>query len=147
MSRDQLKLVQKLADRQEKEAASRLSSAQGSLASAQGQLNQVLGYRSDYHRLAIGADGTATDTGKLQTARKFLSELDGIAGRQQKTVQQAELLLEQHRTAWIEAKRRQTAISRLREARASERSKIDERRHQQVLDALFLTQRSLSVMR
>ena len=47
MSRDQLKLVQKLADRQEKETASRLASAQGSLASAQGQLNQVLGYRSD----------------------------------------------------------------------------------------------------
>ena len=71
MSRDQLELVQQLAERQEKEAASRLASAQGALANAQSQLSQVLSYREDYHRLAVGEGGSVIDTNQLQTARHF----------------------------------------------------------------------------
>ena len=36
-------------------------------------------------------------------ARHFLSQLDGIIARQQTTLQQSELQLEQFRNAWIEA--------------------------------------------
>lgn len=95
MVRDQLAVVQRLAERHEKEAGVRLSSAQGALASAESQLKQIVDYRQDYHRLATGDSGNVTDTHQLQAARHFLSELDKIAGKQRSTIQQAELALEQ----------------------------------------------------
>lgn len=140
MRRDQLELVQNLAERQEKEVGNRLSSAQAQVDATQSQLNQVLAYRRDYHRLATGATGTAVDTHQLQTARHFLSQLDTIVGRQQTTVQQAELLLEQQRVAWVESKRRLNAIKKLRASRAQERSRSEEKVIQRWLDELFALQ-------
>ena len=147
MSRDQLELVEQLAERQEKESAGRLASAQGALASAQSQLNQVLSYRQDYHRLAVGNGGSIIDTNQLQTARHFLSELDSIAGKQQKTVQQAELLLEQHRVGWIESKRRLQAIQRLRRSRGLESQRQQEKLSQRLLDDLFNVQQAFAQAR
>lgn len=137
MPRDQLEIVQTLAERHEKEAGGRLSTAQANVASAQSQLNQVLDYRVDYYALATGSGKTAVDTNQLQTARHFLSQLDGIIARQQTTLQQSELQLEQYRNAWIEAKQRLTAIRKLRESRALERSKEEEKVIQRLLDDLF----------
>lgn len=140
MARDQLAVVQRLAERHEKEAGVRLSSAQGVLASAEGQLKQIIDYRQDYHRLATGDSGNVTDTQQLQTARHFLSELDKIAGKQRSTIQQAELALEQQRTSWVDAKRRLTAIEKLRSQRQKERKLADEKREQRTLDDLFVVQ-------
>jgi flagellar FliJ protein len=147
MSRDQLELVQQLAERQEKESANRLASAQGAFASAQSQLNQVLSYREDYHRLAVGDGGSIVDTNQLQTARHFLSELDSIAGKQQKAVQQAELLLDQHRVGWIESKRRLQAIQRLRRSRGLEHQRQQEKLSQRLLDDLFGVQQAFAKAR
>lgn len=140
MARDQLAVVQRLAERHEKEAGIRLSSAQGALASAEGQLKQIIDYRQDYHRLATGDSGNVTDTQQLQAARHFLSELDKIAGKQRSTIQQAELALEQQRTSWVDAKRRLTAIEKLRSQRQKERQLADEKRDQRALDDLFVVQ-------
>ena len=140
MARDQLAVVQRLAERHEKEAGVRLSSAQGVLASAEGQLKQIVDYRQDYHRLATGDSGNVTDTQQLQTARHFLSELDKIAGKQRSTIQQAELALEQQRTSWVDAKHRLTAIDKLRKKRKKEQQVIDAKREQRVLDDLFVVQ-------
>ena len=72
MPRDQLELVQDLAERQEKEAGQRLSQAQSQLDAGQSQLDQVMLYRTDYYRLATGAaGGDLIDTNQLQTARHF----------------------------------------------------------------------------
>jgi flagellar FliJ protein len=147
VSRDQLELVQQLAERQEKESANRLASVQGALASAQSQLNQVLSYREDYHRLAVGEGGSIVDTNQLQTARHFLSELDSIAGKQQKAVQQAELLLDQHRVGWIESKRRLQAIQRLRRSRGLESQRQQEKLSQRLLDDLFGVQQAFAKAR
>ena len=144
MSRDQLEIVQMLAERHEKEAGGRLSSAQADVASAQSQLNQVLDYRVDYYALATGSGKGAIDTSQLKTARHFLSQLDSIIGRQQVTLQQNERQLEQFRTAWIEAKRRLTAIQKLRQSRATERSKVEEKVLQRLLDDLFVSQSVIS---
>ena len=144
MSRDQLEIVQMLAERHEKEAGGRLSSAQADVASAQSQLNQVLDYRVDYYALATGSGKGAIDTSQLKTARHFLSQLDSIIGRQQVTLQQNERQLEQFRTAWIEAKRRLTAIQKLRQSRATERSKAEEKVMQRLLDDLFVSQSVIS---
>ena len=141
MARDQLAVVQRLAERHEKEAGIRLSSAQGALASAEGQLKQIIDYRQDYHRLATGDSGNVTDTQQLQAARHFLSELDKIAGKQRSTIQQAELALEQQRTSWVDAKRRLTAIEKLRSQRQKERELADEKREQRALDDLFVIQK------
>ena len=141
MARDQLAVVQRLAERHEKEAGIRLSSAQGALASAEGQLKQIIDYRQDYHRLATGDSGNVTDTQQLQAARHFLSELDKIAGKQRSTIQQAELALEQQRTSWVDAKRRLTAIEKLRSQRQKERQLADEKREQRALDDLFVIQK------
>ena len=140
MSRDQLALVQDLAERQEKEAANRLGSAQSQVDVAQGQLNQMMDYRSSYYRLATGAGGDVIDTSQLQTARHFLSQLDTIVGRQQKTVGQAELVLDQQRAAWIETKRRLNAIKNLRASRDHARFRQDEKVIQRLLDELHATQ-------
>ena len=140
MARDQLAVVQRLAERHEKEAGVRLSTAQGALASAESQLKQIVDYRQDYHRLATGDGGNVTDTHQLQAARHFLSELDKIAGKQRSTVQQAELALEQQRTSWVDAKRRLTAIDKLRKKRKKEQQVIDAKRKQRVLDDLFVVQ-------
>jgi len=140
MARDQLAVVQRLAERHEKEAGVRLSSAQGVLASAEGQLKQIIDYRQDYHRLATGDSGNVTDTQQLQAARHFLSELDKIAGKQRSTIQQAELALEQQRTSWVDAKRHLTAIEKLRSQRQKERQLADEKREQRTLDDLFVVQ-------
>ena len=140
MARDQLGVVQRLAERYEKEAGIRLSSAQGALASAESQLKQIVDYRQDYHRLATGDRGNVTDTHQLQAARHFLSELDKIAGKQRSTIQQAELALEQQRMSWIDAKRRLTAIDKLRKQRKREQQVIDEKREQRALDDLFVVQ-------
>ena len=137
MPRDQLEIVQTLAERHEKEAGGRLSTAQANVASAQSQLNQVLDYRVDYYALATGSGKTVVDTNQLQTARHFLSQLDGIIARQQTTLQQNEVQLEQFCNAWVEAKRRLTAIRKLRESRARERSKEEEKAIQRLLDDLF----------
>ena len=144
MSRDQLEIVQMLAERHEKEAGGRLSSAQADVASAQSQLNQVLDYLVDYYALATGSGKGAIDTSQLKTARHFLSQLDSIIGRQQVTLQQNERQLEQFRTAWIEAKRRLTAIQKLRQSRATERSKVEEKVLQRLLDDLFVSQSVIS---
>ena len=144
MPRDQLEIVQTLAERHEKEAGGRLSSAQADVASAQSQLNQVLDYRVDYYALATGSGKGAIDTSQLKTARHFLSQLDSIIGRQQVTLQQNERQLEQFRTAWIEAKRRLTAIQKLRQSRATERSKVEEKVLQRLLDDLFVSQSVIS---
>ena len=140
MARDQLAVVQRLAERREKEAGVRLSSAQGALASAESQLKQIVDYRQDYHRLATGDSGNVTDTHQLQAARHFLSELDKIAGKQRSTIQQAELALEQQRMSWVDAKRRLTAIDKLRKQRKKEQQVIDEKREQRALDDLFVVQ-------
>ena len=140
MARDQLAVVQRLAERHEKEAGVRLSSAQGALASAESQLKQIVDYRQDYHRLATGDSGNVTDTHQLQAARHFLSELDKIAGKQRSTIQQAELALEQQRMSWVDAKRRLTAIDKLRKQRKKEQRVIDEKREQRALDDLFVVQ-------
>ena len=140
MARDQLAVVQRLAERHEKEAGVRLSRAQGALASAESQLKQIVDYRQDYHRLATGDSGNVTDTHQLQAARHFLSELDKIAGKQRSTIQQAELALEQQRMSWVDAKRRLTAIDKLRKQRKKEQQVIDEKREQRALDDLFVVQ-------
>jgi flagellar FliJ protein len=144
MPGDQLEIVQTLAERHEKEAGGRLSAAQASVASTQSQLNQVLDYRVDYYALATGSGKGAVDTNQLKTARHFLSQLDSIIARQQATLQQNEYQLEQFRTAWIEAKRRLTAIQKLRELRATERSKAEEKALQRLLDDLFTSQSVIS---
>ena len=138
MARDQLAVVQRLAERHEKEAGVRLSSAQGALASAESQLKQIVDYRQDYHRLAAGNSANVKDTYQLQAARHFLSELDKIAGKQRSTIQQAELALEQQRLSWVDAKRRLTAIHKLRKQRKKERQVTAEKREQRVLDELYL---------
>ena len=138
MARDQLAVVQRLAERHEKEAGVRLSSAQGALASAESQLKQIVDYRQDYHRLATGDSGNVTDTHQLQAARHFLSELDKIAGKQRSTVEQAELALEQQRLSWVDAKRRLTAIDKLGKQRKKERQIAAGKREQRVLDELYL---------
>lgn len=143
MARDQLAVVQRLAERHEKEAGVRLSSAQGALASAESQLKQIVDYRQDYHRLATGDSGNVTDTHQLQAARHFLSELDKIAGKQRSTIQQAELTLEQQRMSWVDAKRRLTAIDKLRKQRKKEQQVADEKREQRALDDLFIVQQLL----
>ena len=140
MARDQLAVVQRLAERHEKEAGVRLSSAQGALVSAESQLKQIVDYRQDYHRLATGDSGNVTDTHQLQAARHFLSELDKIAGKQRSTIQQAELALEQQRMSWVDAKRRLTAIEKFRSQRQKERQLADEKREQRTLDDLFVVQ-------
>ena len=140
MARDQLAVVQRLAERHEKEAGVRLSGAQGVLASAESQLKQIVDYRQDYHRLATGDSGNVTDTHQLQAARHFLSELDKIAGKQRSTIQQAELAVEQQRMSWIDAKRRLTAIHKLRKQRKRKQQVIDEKREQRALDDLFVEQ-------
>ncbi len=137
MARDQLAVVQRLAERHEKEAGVRLSSAQGALASAESQLKQIVDYRQDYHRLATGDSGNVTDTHQLQAARHFLSELDKIAGKQRSTIQQAELTLEQQRMSWVDAKRRLTAIDKLRKQRKKEQQVAEGKREQRVLDELY----------
>ena len=144
MPGDQLGIVQTLAERHEKEAGGRLSAAQASVASTQSQLNQVLDYRVYYYALATGSGKGAVDTNQLKTARHFLSQLDSIIARQQATLQQNEYQLEQFRTAWIEAKRRLTAIQKLRELRATERSKAEEKALQRLLDDLFISQSVIS---
>ena len=144
MPGDQLGIVQTLAERHEKEAGGRLSAAQASVASTQSQLNQVLDYRVDYYALATGSGKGAVDTNQLKTARHFLSQLDSIIARPQATLQQNEYQLEQFRTAWIEAKRRLTAIQKLRELRATERSKAEEKALQRLLDDLFTSQSVIS---
>ena len=144
MPGDQLGIVQTLAERHEKEAGGRLSAAQASVASTQSQLNQVLDYRVDYYALATGSGKGAVDTNQLKTARHFLSQLDSIIARQQATLQQNEYQLEQFRTAWIEAKRRLTAIQKLRELRATERSKAEEKALQRLVDDLFTSQSVIS---
>ena len=137
MARDQVAVVQRLAERHEKEAGVRLSSAQGALASAESQLKQIVDYRQDYHRLATGDSGNVTDTHQLQAARHFLSELDKIAGKQRSTIQQAELTLEQQRMSWVDAKRRLTAIDKLRKQRKKEQQVAEGKREQRVLDELY----------
>jgi flagellar FliJ protein len=144
MPGDQLGIVQTLAERHEKEAGGRLSAAQASVASTQSQLNQVLDYRVDYYALATGSGKGAVDTNQLKTARHFLSQLDSIIAHQQATLQQNEYQLEQFRTAWIEAKRRLTAIQKLRELRATERSKAEEKALQRLVDDLFTSQSVIS---
>ncbi len=140
MARDQLAVVQRLAERHEKEAGIRLSTAQGALASAESQLKQIVDYRQDYHRLAAGDGGNVTDSHQLQAARHFLSELDKIAGKQRSTIQQAEVALDQQRMSWIDAKRRLTAIHKLRKQRKRKQQVIDEKREQRALDDLFVVQ-------
>ena len=144
MSRDQLGVVQRLAERHEKEAGMRLSNAQGSLASAESQLKQISDYRQDYHRLATGDQGSTIDTYQLQAARHFLSELDKIAGRQRTAIRQAEKALEQQRVAWVDAKRRLVAIAQLRANRKKERHFMEEKREQRLLDELYVVQTRFS---
>ena len=90
--------------------------------------------------MATGDSGNVTDTHQLQAARHFLSELDKIAGKQRSTIQQAELALEQQRMSWVDAKRRLTAIDKLRTQRKKEQQVIDEKREQRALDDLFVVQ-------
>ncbi len=87
--------------------------------------------------MATGDSGNVTDTHQLQAARHFLSELDKIAGKQRSTIQQAELTLEQQRMSWVDAKRRLTAIDKLRKQRKKEQQVAEGKREQRVLDELY----------
>jgi flagellar FliJ protein len=147
MKRDQLGLLRQLAERQERDASSRLAKAQESVSAAQQQLRQVLSYRNDYHRLAVGGGSDSVDTYQLQAARNFLSELDAIAGRQRASVQQAELLLDQHRVGWAEAKRRLQAIEKLQKARSKLKARAEEKLSQRLIDELFSIQRAFAEAR
>ena len=141
MAKDQLAVVQRLAERHEKEAGARLSSAQAALASAENQLKQIFDYRHDYHRLATGDSGNLIDTHRLQAARHFLSELDKIARKQRSIIGQAELALEQQQMSWVDAKRRHMAIDKLRKQRRKEQQVADEKREQRELDDLFVARK------
>ena len=142
MARDQLALVERLAERREKEAGSRLSVARDAVDQSQGQLSQVLDYRKDYYRLATGATGKHIDTNSLRTARHFLSELDDIIARQQQSLRQAELALEQQQTAWVESKRRLTSIKNLRNKRRFDTERLAEKEAQKFIDDVFATKQN-----
>ena len=136
MLRDQLATVCRLAERREKEAGARLSRAHVELASAEGTLAQIVEYREDYHRLAIGSSGKLTGAHQLESARYFLSQLDKMAAKQRSAIQQAELALDHQRTSWVTAKRRLTAIEKLRAQRRKSCDIANEKRQQRALDEL-----------
>ena len=137
MSKSPLETVLTLAKRRETEVAQRLHQAEINLETARSQLRQIHTYRQDYHRLATGGDNGCVDSNQLQTARHFLAQLDEAASRQERQVQQAELLAEQQRQAWIEAQRRREAIRDLKDLRHREQALLDDKRQQQVLDDAF----------
>lgn len=136
MLRDQLTTVCRLAERREKEAGTRLSRAHVELASAESTLAQIVEYREDYHRLAIGGSGKLKGAHHLESARYFLSQLDKMAAKQRSVIQQSELALDHHRTSWVTAKRRLTAIEKLRAQRQKSRGIANEKRQQRLLDEL-----------
>jgi flagellar export protein FliJ len=76
-------------------------------------------------------------TQQLQAARYFLSELDKMAAKQRNTIQQAELALDQQRGSWVDAKRRLTAIEKLRTQRQKIQRIADEKQQQRVQDELY----------
>ena len=137
MAIEQLITVRRFAERREKEAGVRLSQAYVALGAAESQLRQIVEYREDYQRLATGVGGNAIGTQQLQAARYFLSELDKMAAKQRNTIQQAELALDQQRGSWVDAKRRLTAIEKLRTQRQKTRRIADEKRQQRVQDELY----------
>jgi flagellar export protein FliJ len=137
MSKSPLETVLTLAKRRETEVAQRLHQAEINLETARSQLRQIHTYRQDYHRLATGGDKGCVDSNQLQTARYFLAQLDEAASRQERQVQQAELLAEQQRQAWIEAQRHRKAIKDLKDLRHREQALLDDKRQQQVLDDAF----------
>lgn len=140
MAKDQLALVQTLAERQEKEAGARLSTARDAVDQSQRQLAQVLEYRKDYYLIATGASDENVDTNRLRAARRFLSDIDDIIGRQQQSLLQAERVLEQHQTAWVASKRRVNSIKNLRQKRRQEADQVLEKQAQKLLDDVFAAQ-------
>ncbi|NCG07599.1 MAG: flagellar export protein FliJ [Gammaproteobacteria bacterium] len=143
MPKDQLALVQRLAERQETEAGARLSVARDAVDQSQSQLSQVLDYRKDYYRLATGTTDQNIDSNRLRAARNFLSELDDIIGRQQLSLRQAELTLAQQQAAWIESKRRLASIKNLRNKRRLESDRSEEKAAQRLLDDLFAVKQAI----
>ena len=137
MAIDQLITVRRFAERREKEAGVRLSRAHVALGAAESQLRQIVEYREDYQRLATGVGGNVMGTQQLQAARYFLSELDKMAAKQRITIQQAQLALDQQRGSWVDAKRRLTAIEKLRAQRQKTQRIANEKRQQRVQDELY----------
>lgn len=137
MAIDQLITVRRFAERREKEAGVRLSRAHVALGAAESQLRQIVEYREDYQRLATGVGENVMGTQQLQAARYFLSELDKMAAKQRITIQQAQSALDQQRGSWVDAKRRLTAIEKLRAQRQKTQRIANEKRQQRVQDELY----------
>jgi flagellar FliJ protein len=137
MAKSSLDTVLTLAERRETEVAQRLHQAELNLEATRTQLRQVQTYRQDYYRLATGGEDGRVDSNQLQTARHFLAQLDEAVVRQERQVEQAELLAQQQRQAWIEARRRRKAISDVKASRQREQALIDDKRQQQLIDDAF----------
>ena len=96
-----LEPVVKVAENHEKQAAKALGDSQTALAQTQQRLSELEHYREEYLKRFHSAGAVGMSAAQMADYRLFLANLDGAITEQERVVQRAAAVVEQHRQAWF----------------------------------------------
>jgi len=129
--------VQKIKEREEKEAARRLGDAQKGLNAAIKQLEELQEYRKDYYTTLSGggiSNNVSVPATVLEKYQLFLAKLNGVVERQHETVEQYRQHVEAHRKAWVESHARLKSMDDLIARAREEELLFIDKQEQKMMD-------------
>ncbi len=135
MSRSKrLQPVQRVTEAREKDAAQALGDAQQQLQHLRQQLKELEHYREEYRNQYLQSGSTGFSAQKLQQMQGFLASLDKAIQQQHQNITQAELLCEQKKQLWHQARGRTQALEKVAERYLDEERQQQNRREQKEND-------------
>ncbi len=135
MSRSKrLQPVQRITEAREKDAARLLGECQQQLQQLQQQLQELEHYREEYrnHYQHSGRSGFSAQ--KLIQMQQFLANIDQAMVQQHQAIHQAEILCEEKKQLWFQARGKTQALDRVAERYQDDERQQENRREQKEND-------------
>lgn len=131
---ERLAPVIEMAERAEREAATRLGQGQTGLAQAQGKLDDLERYYSDYQQQWTSEGSRGVSGQWLMNYQRFLTQLETAIGQQQRSVTWHQENLAKLRLDWQQRNARLEGLRKLVERHLQEARVAADKREQKMLD-------------
>ncbi len=126
---ERMRPVSRIERNRERDAARALGESQRQLQAMEAQLDQLIGYRSEYQRRYARALQGLQRTG-IEQFRRFLAQLDQAIEQQRRLMEQCRADADRCRAAWLAQRGRLKAIDGLIDRLRDEERRQQERREQ-----------------
>ena len=125
-----LKPVTRVAENREQEAALAMAEAQQALNEREARLNELVGYRAEYHMRYKTASGVGMEAAQIQDYRHFIAKLDQAISGQLALVEAARNVHEETKRQWFATRSKSMALGKVVTRYRHEEVRSAERREQ-----------------